>query len=324
MERHRFLDWSLPLGRYFGIDVRLHWTLLLLTLWELGVALHSNAPLWWLAMLIPIPFLSVLFHEFGHSFMARLVGGESSLIVMWMFGGLAMCGYPPSPGRQFAVSGAGPLVNFIILASCVLILGHGPSLTGALTFRDTIPAHNLAEMVLANIAQFNLAILAFNLLPCYPMDGGKMFQAALWPVAGHRRATVITSWASYVCIAGMFVYSVVIGSLFLMLFAMSFLFSAIQLHLSTRGDQDPMLGGYGNAYGDRAAARRQGWFARWSERRRERRREREEREEADEQVVLDRLLAKVSAEGLPSLTAAERAELHRISEKQKRRLEHSV
>jgi Zn-dependent protease len=310
------LDWSIPLGRYFGIDVRLHWSLALLVLWQVGSSLGHGMPAWWLPILIVIPFVSILLHEFGHSFMARLVGGESSLIVMWMFGGLAMCSYPSSPGRQFAVSAAGPLVTFMIFALCTLTVGQGTSIVGALNFDTPVSMfESIGKFVLSDAAQFNLAILLFNLLPCYPMDGGKMFQAALWPLTGVRRATWITIIASYVCIAGLFVYSAKIGSIFIMLLTLGFLMSTVQLHQATRNDMDPYLGTV-PVRGDR----RPSWLARWRARRRDALIQRVEREEADEQVILDRLLAKVSEQGLPSLTTQERDTLQRISKKQKQRM----
>lgn len=317
MMHNDFWSWSFRLCSLLGTEVRIHWTLLALLIFKVAGAITAGVPWWWLPVLILIPFLSVLFHEFGHIMAARLVGGEARVIIMWMFGGLAMCQAPMHPGRQFFVAAAGPLTTFILMAPCLLVVQQGffPDVHAAFQNQGLLMA------TLAYTADINLVILLFNLLPCYPLDGGRMLRAALWPLIGLRRAGFVTVWVAYVCLVGLFAWAAVTSQVMLLVLCFLLLFNVLQEHATLRRGFDPYLGE--QADGELMVSGTT-WFERWRQRRRAQAQARREQEERDEQEVLDRLLAKVSEHGLPSLTEAERATLQRISRKQKERQESGI
>ncbi len=302
-------NWSLRLGRVFGIEVHVHWSLLALSLFY---AFQAAARSSWilLPILIAIPFISILLHEFGHVTAARLVGGSANRVVLWMFGGLAVCQVPASPGRQFFVAAAGPLVNFLIACICLLVLNQGFSLdsTAALS-------HGWVEFLLSYTASWNLYNLLFNLLPVYPLDGGRMLRAALWPVIGRQRAVMATLYIAYVGVGGLLLWGGMSGNMMLFAIGAMTLISLIQEHTAVRHGMDPYADGDANEF----AAPEKSVLQRWREAREQRRSLNREKDEAAEQEVLDRLLAKVSEHGLPALTAGERKHLQQISKRQKER-----
>lgn len=310
-----FWSWSFRLCHLLGTEVRIHWTLLALLIFKVAGAITVGVPWWWLPVLIVIPFLSVLLHEFGHIMAARLVGGEARVIIMWMFGGLAMCHAPMHAGRQFFVAAAGPLVSFMIMAPCLLIVQQGfmPSVQTAFQQQGLLMA------TLAYTADINLLLLLFNLLPCYPLDGGRMLRAILWPLIGLRRAGFVTVWTAYACLVGLFAWAAVSSQAFLLILCFLLLFNILQEHSALRRGFDPYLGEQSDIE-DASPT----WFERWSRRRRAQAQARRDQEERAEQEMLDGLLAKVSEHGLPSLTAAERASLQRISRRQKERQETGI
>src|SRR5438876_552135 len=112
------LSWSLPLGRLFGILIRVH---ILFPFVALGLVLRAaatetNPPGTWLIAtgVVALLFLSVLLHEFGHCFGARLVDGDAHEILMWPLGGLAYVEVPHTARANFIMVAAGPLVNALL------------------------------------------------------------------------------------------------------------------------------------------------------------------------------------------------------------------
>lgn len=312
MEANDFWSWSFRLCRMLGTEVRIHWTLLAIIVFQVAGAISAGVPWWWLPVLTFIPFLSILLHEFGHIMASRLVGGEANVIIMWMFGGLAMCQAPMHAGKQFFVAAAGPLVTFLIMAPCMLIVQQGftPDVQSAYQQQGLLMA------TLAYTANFNLWNLIFNLLPCYPLDGGRMLRMILWPLIGLRRAAVATIWIAYLCIFGLFVWAALSHQTMMLVLCFLLLFNVVREHSALRRGFDPFLGEQSDH--DEGGTT---WIERWSRRRREQAQARREQQEREEQEVLDRLLAKVSEHGLPSLTPAERESLQRISRRQKERQE---
>lgn len=306
-----WLNWALPCGRIAGIDISIHWTLLLLSAFHAFGAIREGLPWWWLPLLLLVPPVSVLLHEFGHAGAARLAGGSCERIVLWMLGGAAMCSAPPRAWPQFAVAAAGPLVSLLLAGAALLgataLAGHLVTDLGSAYHAAGVPGALLAFVFVTN-----LWLLLFNLLPCYPLDGGRMARAALWPVAGRRRAVRWTLWLAYACIVLGLVWAMWSQSLMLLVLVIFLLMSVVREHQMMRQGYDPEFGDY-EIY-ERGSA-----FDRWRARRAAAAAERDERHAAAEQAELDRLLAKVSAGGLPSLSESERRMLRRISERERQK-----
>lgn len=188
-----FLNASFRIGRLFNINIRVH---ILFLIW-IGFRLFTAKGDWrfegaFLAMLFGI----VLIHEFGHCFGARSVGGFAENILMWPLGGLAYAHAPMTPWAQFVTVACGPLVNVIFCLISGAILA---TTAGTLAIFSLSPFHSVGVPAGAPewfwyIAIFyfvNYWLLALNLLPIYPLDGGQLFQCLLWPFMGLQRAMTI-------------------------------------------------------------------------------------------------------------------------------------
>src|SRR6266581_4406675 len=118
--------WSIPLGRLFGITIRVH---LLFPVVVLGLILRAAyqkdaQPGQWIdyALVMTFLFVSVLLHEFGHCFAARFMQGDANEILLWPLGGLANCEVPHTPRANFVVAVAGPAVNVCLCVIAALLL----------------------------------------------------------------------------------------------------------------------------------------------------------------------------------------------------------
>lgn len=182
---------SLKLGRFLGIDVHVHFTFLLLLAAVAGARLlageGSGAVVNELAFLGSL-FLCVLLHEFGHALAARRYGIPTRDITLLPIGGVARLERTPSrPAHELVVALAGPAVNLVIAAGLLLglSLGGHPVLTGL-----TSPG---AGGMIDRLFAANLFLVAFNLIPAFPMDGGRVLRALLALRLGAVRATAIAA-----------------------------------------------------------------------------------------------------------------------------------
>ena len=185
------MKWSLKLGRILGIDVYVHFTFLLL-LGFVGLAhwmteRSLEAALTGLLFFTGL-FACVLLHEYGHALAARKYGIATRDITLLPIGGLARLErMPDKPSQELVVALAGPLVNVIIAAGLFL----GLTLTG--TWQPlaslTTTSGNLLERLLA----VNVFLVLFNLLPAFPMDGGRVLRSLLAMQLDYARATRIAA-----------------------------------------------------------------------------------------------------------------------------------
>jgi Zn-dependent protease len=133
-------------------------------------------------------FASLVLHELGHALVARREGIAISGIDLWFFGGVAkMARDTQSPGQEFRVAVAGPLVTFVIVAGCVgllALLREGAALDAARLDAGDEISPTIALLVFLVI--INGALLAFNLIPAFPLDGGRIARAAVWKLTGNR------------------------------------------------------------------------------------------------------------------------------------------
>ena len=180
------MKWSLKLGRLWGIDVYLHVTFLLFLSW-VGYATYAamgvGAALSILLLIISL-FSCVLLHEYGHALTARRYGIGTADITLLPIGGVARLERMPSnPKQELLVAIAGPAVNVVI----ALVIGI------ILFFRgDAMPRQptNLLEGgILWNLLRMNLVMILFNMLPAFPMDGGRVLRAALAMRMPYAKAT---------------------------------------------------------------------------------------------------------------------------------------
>jgi Zn-dependent protease len=186
----RTMDGNFTIGRFGGVEVRLHWSLLAvfaLIVWSLtdGIFPSQNPGLsdgTYLVMAIVAALLflaSILLHELGHSWVARREGIEVDSITLWLFGGVAQFKDRfTSASAEFRVAVTGPLISIGLGVLFVLI---------ALADLPTA-----VDAVAAWLGYINLILAAFNLLPASPLDGGRVLHAALW------RAKRDFAWATRV------------------------------------------------------------------------------------------------------------------------------
>ena len=166
----------------YGFEVKLDLSWLLLALlisWSLGAGwfparypeLTSHAYAWMgIAVAIGV-FFSIVFHEFSHSIVARYYGMPIRGITLFIFGGVAeMESEPPDPKAEFLMAIAGPISSFVLAA----LLWVAASLAQAAASPQPLIG------VLSTLAVINFTVAAFNLVPAFPLDGGRVLRAALW------------------------------------------------------------------------------------------------------------------------------------------------
>jgi Zn-dependent protease/predicted transcriptional regulator len=183
------LDPTVSVGRIAGVTVGLNWSWLIifiLIVWSLARSYFpsrypfmSGGAYFWMGVAAAILFFgSLLLHELGHALQARREGVQIDGITLWLFGGVARFkGMFPTPGAEFRIAIAGPLVTlglsgaFIVLAALV-------------------PSSHALHGVLAWVGYVNLLLLVFNLMPALPLDGGRVLRSILWRAKGNF------SWAT--------------------------------------------------------------------------------------------------------------------------------
>jgi Zn-dependent protease len=175
---------GIKLFRLFGIQVYLHWTWFLVAIYGYQIRRDDYASPIWPALEYLALFLIVLMHEFGHALACRSVGGRAERIMLWPLGGVAFVQPPQRPGAVLWSLVAGPLVNLILL----------PVTLVAWILLNPANVHNpdLLEFV-QSLAWINGILLAFNLLPIYPLDGGQILRALLWFIIGARRSLMVAT-----------------------------------------------------------------------------------------------------------------------------------
>lgn len=187
---------SIRLFRFAGIQVYLHWSWFLIAVYGISIREGRYTSLIWPVLEYLALFVIVLVHEFGHALACRQVGGKANQIVLWPLGGVAYVSPPPRPGATLWSIAAGPLVN-VILAPILIILAlfvHGSG------WGQTMP--NATNFITA-LCVINLALLIFNLLPIYPLDGGQILQSLLWFVLGRARSLMVTVVIGFIGVAGL-------------------------------------------------------------------------------------------------------------------------
>lgn len=233
------MSWSFTIGNLFGSAIRVHATFLLLLAWIGTAAWLEGGPE---AALLNLVFVLALFacvvaHEFGHALMARRFGVRTPDITLLPIGGMARLEkIPEVPTQEVMVAIAGPAVNIVIWIVLTLVFGAVGDI-GALFAIDDID-----RGFVERLAAINLFLAVFNLIPAFPMDGGRVLRALLAMRLDRSRATQIAAAAGQM-IAFVFGYlGLTTGNPLLLLIAI-FVFLAA---LAERSDvvMHDLAGGY--------------------------------------------------------------------------------
>ena len=187
---------SIRLFRFAGINVFLHWSWFLVAAFEISTRTRSYSSVTWNVLEYLALFLIVLMHEYGHALACRQVGGTSDQIVLWPLGGVAYVDPPPRPGATLWSIAAGPLVNVALIP---VLWGMGMT-SRSLGWNIEMP--NFHAWLRA-IWFINGALLIFNLLPVYPLDGGQILRSLLWYPLGRARSLMAASIIGFIGVAGL-------------------------------------------------------------------------------------------------------------------------
>ncbi len=182
------MGWSLNIGRIAGTEIRVHITFLLFLIWIFAASYASGGAdaAWSGLIFILLVFTCVVAHEFGHIFTARAFGVQTPDVTLLPIGGVARLErIPEDPGQEFLIAIAGPLVNVAIVL--VLMAFAGATIGNGMAVEDG------KVSLVDRLAATNLFLALFNMIPAFPMDGGRILRALLGIRLGFVRATEIAA-----------------------------------------------------------------------------------------------------------------------------------
>ncbi|MCB9851845.1 MAG: site-2 protease family protein [Phycisphaerales bacterium] len=319
------LNWSPAIGHLFGIRIRVHITLLLFMVFN-----FLRAPGLESIVFQGVFFISILLHEFGHCFAARWVGGSAHDILMWPLGGLASVDAPRQPKPQFITVICGPLVNVaIILIATIVLKAMGGSIIGITSFPyyavlPPFSGSGYLFFILQVAIWANSALFIFNLLPMYPMDGGRMLHCALWRPLGYYKATMVTCTIGMVIAVLVGLYALGIREYMLIAIAILGYMACYQERMMAKAGastEDGYMGydfsgGYSTLDKSSGKSKQPGFFAKWKSQRNQSKWRAAREREAAEQLQVDAILDKVKQQGIASLTAKEKRMLEEATRRQ--------
>ncbi|MDX6379861.1 MAG: hypothetical protein QOI57_885 [Rubrobacteraceae bacterium] len=219
---------SFKIARVFGIDVKVHWTFLLLLAFFAFLGFQGSGSL--LGALVAIAvvvalFFCVLLHEFGHSLVAQRLGIEVPDITLLPIGGLArLKTLPDKPVDEVKIAVAGPIVNLVlapIFFGVAYLLGADLQNTS-----DVLQGRASVGEVFAYLGLINVVLAVFNLIPAFPMDGGRVLRGLLATRFGPVRATDISSTVGQFFAFAFFLIGLLSGNFLLLLIAVFIFFGA--------------------------------------------------------------------------------------------------
>lgn len=324
MESRQSLSPAIPLGVWGGTTVRMSFLLVLLLpiAWgHYGLKLGSA--------IFGVLFLSVLYHEFCHIWVVRGTGGEGEEILLWPLGGLAYCRPADTFRSEFWTAFAGPLSN-LLLAGVGLwpaiqlgIVSHPSDLLTQAVFLPPVKLETQIPLDLgALLFSLNWGLFLLNMLPVYPLDGGRMLQAILaqrMPRSEAHRRCIITGMiiCGIAIFAGMWIQNVWVVFYGFVAFIMNHVEWIVTS--AQRQYDESFLGhdfseGYTSLEREEQVRERQpGYFERRRREREERRQQKEEQVRVDTETRVNQLLDKISTHGMESLSSEERRFLEQAS-----------
>lgn len=214
--------------RLLGIDVKVHWSFILIL--AFGAFLYGAGPAGWLVggiygvVTFLLLFVCVTLHEYGHALTARHFGIKTKSILLLPIGGVAnLEKMPEKPMQELLITIAGPLVNFAIAALLVpLVFLFGTEAASNLG-QTSVLTDNLREPSVVNLLLYlfltNILLGVFNLLPAFPMDGGRLLRALLAMTMPYPKATRAAVMVGRLVAVGMAVFGIFTGSITMLLVA---------------------------------------------------------------------------------------------------------
>ena len=185
------MSWSLNIGTIAGTAVRVHVTFLLFLGWIFGASWVAGGPeaAWQALAFLVLLFACVVAHEFGHIFTARAFGVFTPDVTLLPIGGVARLErIPEAPYEEFLVAIAGPLVNVAITIALIAVAG------AQVNIGDLYAVESPDASMIDRLAAVNLFLAVFNMIPAFPMDGGRVLRALLAARLGFVRATKVAAF----------------------------------------------------------------------------------------------------------------------------------
>jgi Zn-dependent protease len=188
---------SLILGRLGGIEIKVHWTFSLLLIWVLFSTFQqggNTAMALFNTVLVLVLFFCVVLHELGHSRMARRFGIQTRSITLLPIGGVASLErMPEKPNEELAVALAGPAVNVLIALLLLLVVPLGTYRAFTAEQWEQFFTTPSLDAFLVYLLMANILLVVFNLIPAFPMDGGRVLRALLGFSFNRAKATDIAA-----------------------------------------------------------------------------------------------------------------------------------
>jgi Zn-dependent protease len=340
--------WSLPIARISGITVRLHlfFVVYVIVMLAQGALPTQRVPIDFpiMAMALGLLVVIVLAHELGHCLACRLTGGAAEEILMWPLGGLASTQPPHNWRAHLLTTVAGPLVNLAICAIAgtmlFLITRHDRDwlqyiVPNPLHLADILVgsplARSPAHLALYLTHAISFVLLLLNLMPVFPLDGGRMLQALLWPRFGYSRSMRYAVRVGYVGALAMCVFGMVSNQWSMICVGVFGLVACYTTHRQLEfsdevlgdgeqetGPDEYAMSVHGGDDGDQQRQQLSGAGTPRNERSQSRGAELERQQAAE----VDRILLKIKQQGMSSLSHTERLALQRATD-QKRKGESS-
>jgi Zn-dependent protease len=219
---------SFKIGRFSGIDVKIHWTFFLLLVFFAFLGYQASGSLMGAltsTLTIVALFVCVLLHEFGHSLVAQRLGLEIHSITLLPLGGVSnLESLPEKPADEVKITVAGPLVNVVLAPVFIgvgLLFGAAPRVPG-----DLFMSIGSVGQFFFYLGYLNVVLAIFNLIPAFPLDGGRILRALLATRLGAVRATDISSIVGRFFAAAFFLIGLLGGNFILALIAVFIYFGA--------------------------------------------------------------------------------------------------
>jgi len=340
-----FASWSVSLGRWGGVQVRLHAFFLLFAVLALYLAFD---PRWGPnhlgahgAAALGILLVSVLLHEWGHCLAALHFGGRVDEIVLGPLGGLAPVQVPAAPLPERVAALAGPVANLMVALLCLpLLLVKEVDVVGLLNplFPRAVFTGDTWLVGVKLTFWINWLLFLVNLLPCFPLDGARVLRSFLWPSFPYPTAVVIVVHVAQVFAVALVAVGVIFRQAFpdgyvpawapLSLLAIFLFFSAQQeLHRLETDDREGEFADYDFTHGytsletpARSPVRRgPGPLARWVGRRKQQKKLRQAQVEADEERRVDEILMRLQEVGIEGISTDDRRLLERVAARYRER-----